>query len=121
MTPQQSQLHVTYSQNRISTGRGVVPGSFVVLKGLEEEDKTSKTTTKLSLEDKMKSWEATDEELKAASLGGNIPQIPQRTDGFDIGLYIAFPFMIIACLLFLAFPFIAGNLDVSSVGPPPTS
>jgi len=82
-------------------------------------------TTKKSLEEKMKNWEATEEELRAATLGGVVPQKREdgggRTDSFDVGLYVAFPFMIIGCLLFLAFPFLVNNIDVSTVGPPPTS
>jgi hypothetical protein len=76
-----------------------------------------------SLERKMSRWEATDEEVKAATLGGITPGGlggKQRNDGFDIGLYIAFPFMILGSLLFAFFPLIMDNIDVSSVGPPPT-
>ena len=50
-----------------------------------------------SLERKMSRWEATDEEIKAATLGGVTPGGlggKERNDSFDIGLYIAFPFMI---------------------------
>lgn len=72
---------------------------------------------KKTLEDKMKSWEASEEEIRAASLGG---VTPERSDVFDIGLYIAFPFMILASLAFAFFPFIMDKIDVSSVGPPPT-
>ena len=99
-------------------------GTVVVLReGEQDSPSPSPTTTtteatKLSLEEKMKNWEASDEEIKAATLGG---VVPERADGFDVGLYIAFPFMVIGCLLFLAFPLLAGNIDVSSVGPPPTS
>jgi hypothetical protein len=83
--------------------------------------KMPKTT--VSLEEKMKSWEATDEEIRAASLGGIVPQRMDgkgRSDAFDVGLYIAFPIMVISGLLFALFPLIVGNLDVDSVGPPPT-
>ena len=77
----------------------------------------------MSLEDKMKSWEASEEEIRAASLGGVVPGGggAPRTDAFDIGLYIAFPIMVIGCLAFAFFPFIVQNIDVTSVGPPPTS
>jgi hypothetical protein len=87
-------------------------------------DDGPKTTTTLSLEDKMKSWEATEEEIKAATLGGLVPQLrdnsKERNDAFDVGLYIAFPFMVVSGLMFALFPLIVGNLDVNSVGPPPT-
>lgn len=95
--------------------------SKIVLREAEEPqdgEDSKKDATKISLEEKMAGWEASEEEIKAATLGG---VVPERTDSFDVGLYVAFPFMIIGCLLFLAFPFIAGNIDVSSVGPPPTS
>lgn len=85
----------------------------------DKEQATGSSGTKQSLEEKMAKWEASEEEIKAASLGGVVPQ--QRSDSFDVGLYVAFPFMIIGCLLFLAFPFFADKIDVSSVGPPPTS
>ena len=66
----------------------------------------------------MKGWEASEEEVKAATLGGVVPG--QRSDAFDVGLYIAFPLMVISGLLFAFFPLIMGNLNVDSVGPPPT-
>jgi hypothetical protein len=84
-----------------------------------EDSSKEAAAAKLSLEAKMANWEASEEEIKAATLGGLVPQ--QRTDSFDVGLYVAFPFMVIGCLLFLAFPFLVDNIDVSSVGPPPTS
>jgi hypothetical protein len=77
---------------------------------------SSSATTK-SLEEKMKGWEATDEEIRAATLGG---VVPQRSDAFDLGLYIAFPIMVATGLLFAFFPLIMGSIDTSSVGPPPT-
>ena len=74
----------------------------------------------------MKSWEASEEEIKAATLGGVVPGSMSgggdgRSDAFDIGLYIAFPIMVIGCLIFAFFPLIVSNIDVTSVGPPPTS
>eukprot|EP00531_Pseudo-nitzschia_arenysensis_P008719 CAMPEP_0116143624 /NCGR_PEP_ID=MMETSP0329-20121206/15553_1 /TAXON_ID=697910 /ORGANISM="Pseudo-nitzschia arenysensis, Strain B593" /LENGTH=74 /DNA_ID=CAMNT_0003638963 /DNA_START=262 /DNA_END=486 /DNA_ORIENTATION=+ len=69
----------------------------------------------MSLEDKMKSWEASDEEIRAASLGGIVPQSRERTDAFDVGLYIAFPIMVLTGLAFAVFPFIMGNIDVSDI------
>lgn len=82
-------------------------------------DEIDGTTTKKkkSLEEKMASWEATDEEIKAASLGGITPR---RADGFDVGLYIAFPIIVLSSLAFAFFPFIMDKIDVTSVGPPPT-
>jgi hypothetical protein len=87
-----------------------------------EEEPSPVVGTKLSLEEKMKKWEATEEEIKAATLGGvGIPKANgERTGAFDIGLYVAFPFMIIGSLMFALFPFVMDKIDVSSVGPPPT-
>lgn len=70
-----------------------------------------------SLEEKMKSWEASEDEIKAATLGG---VVPGRSDAFDVGLYIAFPLMVLSGIFFAIFPFIMSNIDTSSVGPPPT-
>jgi len=70
---------------------------------------------KLSLEEKMLAWEATDEEKRASTLGGIVPS----SDGFDVGLWIMFPFIVATSLLFFVFPFIMDKIDVSSVGPPP--
>jgi hypothetical protein len=86
----------------------------------ESSDQEEPGKKKLSLEEKMKSWEASEEEIKAATLGGLVPQSKERTGAFDVGLYIAFPIMVITGLIFALFPFIMGSLDVDSVGPPPT-
>ncbi|EJK47178.1 hypothetical protein THAOC_34120 [Thalassiosira oceanica] len=54
----------------------------------DEESSTllADEATTMSLEDKMKSWEASDEEIRAASLGGVVPGGggEPRTDAFDI-------------------------------------
>ena len=93
---------------------------------------TSNAAAKLSLEEKMRSWEATEDEIKASTLGGVIPKSMKssggdsdsagnRSDAFDVGLYIAFPIMVLSGLALVAFPFLIGNVDVTSAGPPPTS
>mmetsp|Transcript_2335 Transcript_2335/g.2826 ORF Transcript_2335/g.2826 Transcript_2335/m.2826 type:complete len:138 (-) Transcript_2335:132-545(-) len=82
-----------------------------------DEVSSASEVTKKSLEDKMKEWEASDEEIKNASLGGITPG---RSDGFDIGLLLAFPFIVGSALFFAIFPLIMDKIDVSSVGPPPT-
>ncbi|GMI09707.1 hypothetical protein TrLO_g5303 [Triparma laevis f. longispina] len=69
-----------------------------------------------SLEEKMKSWEATEEDIKAATLGGMVP----KSDGFNITLWILFVPIVGFSLLFAIFPFIMGNIDVTEFGPPPT-
>ena len=76
-------------------------------------DVLSNEEAKVSLEEKMKQWEST----TAAEIESTRP--PERTGAFDIGLYIAFPFMVLASLAFALFPFIMDKIDVSSVGPPP--
>jgi len=81
-------------------------------------EEATPATKKLSLEEKMKTWEATEEEVKEASLGG---VVPERTDAFDVGLWILFPLMVGTGLLFAIFPLIMGNIDVTEFGPPPTS
>merc|ERR1712127_158573 len=79
--------------------------SLVIVNDSTEESPVSeKSTDKVSLEDKMKSWEASEEELKAATLGGVIPQSRERTEAFDVGLYIAFPIMVITGLAFAFSP-----------------
>lgn len=82
-------------------------------------DSEGEPETKISLEEKMKSWEASEEEIKAASLGGITAGSKGGADGFDIGLWIMFPFIVATSLLFFVFPFIMDKIDVSSVGPPP--
>lgn len=95
---------------------------------MANDDSESSSSSTTSLEEKMKSWEASEEEIKAATLGGVVPgssiggsESANRRDGFDVGLWIAFPIMVISCLAFVFFPILIGNIDVSSVGPPPTS
>jgi hypothetical protein len=86
------------------------------------DDAAPEEKKKLTLEEKMKGWEATEEEIKAASLGGIIPTpSANRSDAFDVGLWIVFPLMVVSGLFFAFFPLIMENIDVSSVGPPPTS
>ena len=79
----------------------------------------SKSSSSASLAEKMKSWEATEEEMRASTLGGVVPGLSApgmkgfdgkfgsdkgtatgggRTDAFDVGLYIAFPIMVLSCL-----------------------
>jgi len=75
---------------------------------MADDSTESSSTTAVSLEEKMKSWEASEEEIKAATLGGVVPGTSiggakevddaGRTDAFDVGLYIAFPIMVISCL-----------------------
>ena len=100
-------------------------GSFDIMRllaeseGGEGDSASTSDVPKLSLEEKMKSWEASEEEIKAASLGGITAGSKSGTDGFDVGLWVMFPFIVATSLLFFVFPFIKDSIDVSSVGPPP--
>ena len=82
------------------------------------ESTDKKDELKSKLEKKMAAWEATEEELRAASLGGVIPT--PRIDGFDIGLWILFPLMVGTAGLLLLLPLFIDKIDIDSVGPPPT-
>eukprot|EP00578_Thalassiosira_sp_NH16_P015004 CAMPEP_0181111506 /NCGR_PEP_ID=MMETSP1071-20121207/19311_1 /TAXON_ID=35127 /ORGANISM="Thalassiosira sp., Strain NH16" /LENGTH=134 /DNA_ID=CAMNT_0023195403 /DNA_START=136 /DNA_END=540 /DNA_ORIENTATION=+ len=112
----------SFSLSSTTTGRFFpLPMAEGELDSLESIATDNKAT---SLEEKMKSWEASEEEIKAATLGGVVPgggNAAERTDAFDVGLYIAFPIMVVSCLAFIFFPFLIGNIDITSVGPPPTS
>ena len=59
-----------------------------------------------ALEEKMASWEATDEERAAATLGGLVPG-SSGMDGFDMGLWLAAPPLFLSLALFLFFPLVA--------------
>lgn len=84
--------------------------------GTSVTSSSSSSSSARSLEEKMKSWEASEEEIKAATLGGMVPgtrigagaatgESAGRTDAFDVGLYIAFPIMILSCLAVSVFLF----------------
>ena len=75
--------------------------------------------TRAGLDAKMAKWDATEEEVKAATLGGITPNSSGAFDSFDLGLYIAFPIMFATLAFFGLFPVIMDNIDVTSVGPPP--
>mmetsp|Transcript_13363 Transcript_13363/g.33629 ORF Transcript_13363/g.33629 Transcript_13363/m.33629 type:complete len:144 (+) Transcript_13363:166-597(+) len=110
----------TDSFSTTSLARTTLPtkSSLVILRSEEEETtEPAAAAEKMSLEEKMKSWEASEEEIRAASLGGVVPQPrdAERTDAFDVGLYIAFPIMVLTGLAFAVFPFIMGNIDVSDI------
>jgi hypothetical protein len=91
------------------------------------------STASKSLEEKMASWEASEDEQRAATLGGIIPRKvglpgrvtrtdqPTEVDGFDVGMGISGVLLFPMAVLLASFPFWIGNLDVTSVGLPPTS
>ena len=86
---------------------------------------------KRSLEEKMKSWEASPDDDTAVSkswaaskleIRETMSKAPdaQRSGAFDLGLYIAFPLMVISGLMVAFFPLLLDSIDTTSVGPPPT-
>jgi hypothetical protein len=104
-------------------------------------DEAAESSGSASLDAKMQAWEATEEEARAKTLGGNLPFVgmpglpnmpglpgrmtrtdqPEKMDGFDLGMNISgiilFP---LAILLFCA-PFWLGSMDMSDLPMPPTS
>lgn len=88
-----------------------------------------------SLEAKMAAWDATDEERRSSTLGGNLPLVgmpglpgrmtrtdqPDELDGFDLGMNISGIILFPLAIILATFPFWIGNIDVSQVGPPPTA
>lgn len=83
----------------------------------EESTPVAGRNLPLSLEEKMKSWEPTEEERKAATLGG---LTPAKLDGFELSLNIIFPLMLVSCIAVALFPLFSGNIDVSQMEVPPT-
>lgn len=116
-----SRSSLRHQPSMLATPRKNPTAGLVQLCAFEEDTVDAESPKKPTLEEKMKSWESTEEEIKAASLGGLVPSGNRggRTDAFDIGLYIAFPLMVLSGLAFALFPLIMGNIDVDSVGPPP--
>lgn len=82
-----------------------------------DDEEIKEINPQSSLEAKMKQWEASEDEIKAASLGG---VVPPRSDSFDVVLYILFPFIVLSGFAFAFFPLIMDKIDTTSVGPPPT-
>jgi len=95
-------------------------------------DTDAGSSAQSSLDQKMSSWEATDDERRKATLGGVIPTAvgkpgretrkdqPTKMDGFDMGMAASGVILAPLALAVLAFPFFIGGVDVNSVGPPPT-
>jgi hypothetical protein len=102
---------------------------------LMEDAEQPSNTGQSSLEEKMAGWEASEEEQRASTLGGNLPLVgmpgmpgrmtrsdqPDKVDGFDVGMNISAIILFPLALLLLSAPIWLGSIDVSSVGPPPTS
>ena len=55
-----------------------------------------------------------------AAIIGTFPGL-DKMDGFDVGMNISGIILFPLALLLVSFPFWIGNIDVSGVGPPPTS
>jgi len=104
--------------------------------GADTPTEVSETATPGSstLEQKMASWDATEEEARSKTLGGNLPLVgmpglpgrmtrndqPDKLDGFDVFMNLSGLILFPLAILLFAAPFVMGNIDVSSVGPPPT-
>ena len=117
-----TQRTITQSSSLSRRENNIQHCNFRLKNSISDEDQVTAvdgSDVKMSLEEKMKNWEASEEEIKQASLGGMTPGAGGKTDSFDIGLYIAFPIIVITSLAFAIFPFIMDKIDVSSVGPPP--
>jgi hypothetical protein len=93
------------------------------------------TSAAASLEEKMSKWDASEEEIRSTTLGGNLPLVgmpglpgrmtrtdqPTKLDGFDVGMNISGIILFPLAILLFSFPFWIGSVDLSDVGPPPTS
>ena len=122
---------VLSSRSALGAAHGRVP--CTVMEETASETETA-TTAAASLEEKMAKWEASEEEQRSKTLGGNLPLVgmpgkpgrmtrtdqPTKMDGFDIGMAISGVILVPLTLAIFAFPFLIGNIDVNSVGPPPT-
>jgi len=110
-------LDVAQSFAFISSSNGAsafkVSGSIAMRASDSESASTSSPTTnepsavKKSLEEKMKDWESTDEEIKEKSLGGLY--VGRKTDGFENGLVLAFSVIAGSGVLFAVFSNIVGQ------------
>ena len=117
----------------VSLSRVAIRQLHTIHASAEETGSTSDSGGASSLEAKMAAWEATEEEQRAATLGGMIPKKvgapgretrtdqPSTMDGFDIGMNISGIILFPLAVILATFPFWIGNIDIASVGPPPTS
>ena len=104
-------MELSKNKNLDLTAFSRSPGMVLNMSDLNSDDplEADEVQVKDRLEAKMAEWE-------------NMPAEESKgvMDGFDIGLWIMFPFIVATSLLFFVFPFIMDKIDVSSVGPPPT-
>ena len=89
--------------------------------------------TKSSLDAKMAAWEASEEEARGSTLGGNLPLVgmpglpgrmtrtdqPKTLDAFDVFMNLSGAILLPLALVVLTVPFWIGNIDISDAGPPP--
>ena len=101
---------------------------------MEATEKPPSDEATSSLEEKMSKWDASEEEQRASTLGGNLPLVglpgkpgrmtrndqPTKLDGFDLGMNISGIILFPLAIILATFPFWIGNIDISDVGPPPT-
>ena len=92
------------------------------------------TAVSASLDEKMAKWDATEDEQRASTLGGNLPLVgmpgmpgrmtrtdqPKKMDAFDVGMNLSGLILFPLAILLATFPIWIGSIDFSSVGPPPT-
>jgi hypothetical protein len=78
-----------FSPRMMASRTALMPRSTILFNGGDDNNSNMDTSTdesksakRLSLEEKMKGWEATEEEVKAKTLGGIVPG---RSDAFDVG------------------------------------
>ena len=100
----------------------------------ESGESAAQSAGSKSLEAKMAAWEATEEEQRKSTLGGNIPLVgmpglpgratrsdqPTDLDAFDVGMNISGLILFPLAIILATFPFWIGTIDVGDVGPPPT-
>ena len=102
---------------------------------MSEEAEQETTSAESSLEEKMNKWDASEEEQRKSTLGGNIPLVgmpglpgratrtdqPTKMDGFDVFMNLSGLILFPLAIVLATFPFWIGGIDFASVGPPPTS
>lgn len=110
-------LLLLISYFEVSNGFSVTPRSngvktvtLTVMRAIQDESENTNdtnTATKKSLEEKMKDWESTEEEIREKSLGGLY--VGRKTDGFDAGIVVALSVVVGAGALFAVYSGVAGH------------
>ena len=95
-------------------------------------DEAAVSSGSASLDAKMEAWEATEEEARAKTLGGNLPLVgmpglpgfmtrtdqPTKPDGFDLGMNLSGLILFPLAVVLFSVPFWIDGMDL---GPPPMS